>query len=173
MYSIFHSPPLGLPLGLQLNAFHPLPHSQLPPSTDDGRAARAPRPEPSCVVTITYCSWYMVHDYMVPDACACSTGSSSLLIVDGHSCLVTDCGRARMSSDYFCSRHRDKGKRVSWKVGKGLFTLLYLLIRRRVPLQVVLWHDIRVCWMLMRVLSWLHEVVRTCPYSVNEVRVGR
>lgn len=31
-----------------------------------------------------------------------------------------------MSSDYFCSRHMDKGKRVSWKVGKGaiLFTLL-------------------------------------------------
>lgn len=31
-----------------------------------------------------------------------------------------------MSSDYFCSRHMDKGKRVSWKVGKGtnLFTLI-------------------------------------------------
>lgn len=32
------------------------------------------------------------------------------------SCLVMDCGRERMSSDYFCDRHMDKAKRVSWKV---------------------------------------------------------
>ncbi|CAM9888099.1 unnamed protein product, partial [Ectocarpus sp. 12 AP-2014] len=49
----------------------------------------------------------------------------------GLCCLVTDCGRARMSSDYFCSQHMDKAKRVSWKaakrmvqtMGKGLYSM--------------------------------------------------
>ncbi|CAM9623025.1 unnamed protein product [Pylaiella littoralis] len=49
----------------------------------------------------------------------------------GLCCLVTDCGRERMSSDYFCSRHMDKGKRVSWKaakrmvqtMGKGMYSM--------------------------------------------------
>lgn len=31
-----------------------------------------------------------------------------------------------MSSDYFCSRHMDKGKRVSWKVIKRVLFLLFV-----------------------------------------------
>eukprot|EP00903_Cladosiphon_okamuranus_P019652 g18069.t1 len=49
----------------------------------------------------------------------------------GLCCLVTDCGRERMASDYFCSRHMHKAKRVSWKaakrmvqtMGKGLYSM--------------------------------------------------
>lgn len=49
--------------------------------------------------------------------------------LDERSCLVTDCGRERMSSDYFCSRHMDKAKRVSWKVLlMGLIIMFLLLI---------------------------------------------